>query len=391
MSRRIVVIAAVLGALAVPSVATAACPTAPLAPAALTGFEHGRLGYSASNLMPSGSGLSINAAAARNGAYGLRVNANGTAASEWFMWPTAPRAGVVRFAMRLDALPAGNVGELFRMDTYSKSALRIGYVAATQSLRLSVTNATGSSAALSGPVVTAGDWQFVDVRYSVSGGQHSAEWSVNGEAQGSAAVSGAAESLYYVRFGTTGSDKFTASYDDVLVSNTVSDYPVGDGRIGVLRPDASSSNSSALRDNDGTTVDAASWTRLDEIPATSTVDFIQQTTASSSAYAQIAFEDTAEPCARAVRGYFTTHSVASNNASNAKLSFFDGARESVIKSGDWAANNTLSRDYSASVVPAGEWDQSALNGLVARFGYSVDVKPVPILDGVLVEYEVPQP
>lgn len=391
MSRRIVVIAGVLGALAAPGVATAACPTAPLAPAALTGFEHGRPGYSGNNLVPSGSGLSITGAAARNGAYGLRVNANRAAGNEWFMWPTAPRAGVVRFALRLDALPSGNVSELYRMDTYSKSALRIGYVAATQSLRLTLNSAAGGSAAVQGPVVTAGAWQFVDVRYSVTGPQHSADWSVDGVAQDSAAVNGAAESLYYVRFGTTAYETFTASYDDVLVSNAVGDYPVGDGRIGVLRPNAASSSSSALRDNDGTTVDAASWARLDEIPATSTVDFIQQTAASSSAYAQIAFEDTAEPCARAVRGYFTTHSQATNNANSAKLSFFDGARESVIKSGDWAANNTLSRDYSASVIPAGEWSQSALNGLVARFGYSTDVKPVPILDGVLVEYEVPQP
>jgi hypothetical protein len=381
----------VLAALAAPSAAAAACPTAPLSPAALTGFEHGRLGYSANNLMPTGTGLSITPAAARNGSYGLKVNAAGSAGNEWFMWPTAPKAGVVRFAIRLDALPAAGVNELFSMDTYSKSALRIGYDAGTQSLRLRLSSAAGDSAVVAGPPVVAGAWHVVDVRYSVLSG-HAADWAVDGVAQPSAAIAGGVESLYYARFGTMGGgDAFTAHYDDVLISTTAGDFPVGDGAVKALRPSGTTASGSAVRDNDGTAVDPSSWARLDEVPATSTVDYLQQTSASSSSYAQIAFEDTDEPCARAVRGYATTHSQATNNASNAKLSVFDGARESVIKSGDWAANNGYSRDYSATVAPVSEWSQAALNGLVARFGYSTDVKPVPILDGVLVEYEVSRP
>jgi hypothetical protein len=380
----------VLAALAAPSAAAAACPTAPLSPAALTGFEHGRKGYSANNLIPTGTGVSIAPAAARHGAYGLRVNATGAAGNEWFMWPTAPRAGVVRFAMKLDALPAGDVRELYSMDTYSKSALRIGFDAATQSLRLRLSSAAGGSQTVAGPPLVAGAWHVIDVRYSVNGA-HAADWAVDGVAQPSAAVAGGVESLYYARFGTMAADTFAADYDDVLITTTTADFPVGDGRVLSLKPNGTTPSSTAIRDDDGTAVDASSWQRLDEVPAVSVVDFLQQTTASSTGYAQIAFEDTAEPCARAVRGYFTTHSVATNNANNAKLSVFDGARESVIKSGDWAANNAYSRDYSATVAPVSEWSQAALNGLVARFGYSTDVKPIPILDGVLVEYEVAQP
>jgi hypothetical protein len=380
----------VLVALAAPSAAQAACPTTPLSPAALTGFEHGRKGYHASNLMPTGTGVAVAPAAARNGAYGLKVNAAGAATSEWFMWQTYVHAGVARFAVRLDAPPAGDVNELFGMDTYGGSALRIGYDAASQSLKLTLRSAAGGSATVAGPPIAAGAWHVVDVSYSADG-THTADWSVDGTAQPSASVSGGDEYLYYVRFGTKGGDAFSASYDDVLISENTADYPVGDGRIGVLRPNGSSANSTAIRDNDGTAVDPTSWTRLDEIPATSTLDFLQQTKAASTAFAQIAFQDTAEPCARAVRGYFTTHSQASRSDNSAKLSFFDGARESVIRSGNWAANNGLSRDYSATVVPAGDWSQSALNGLIARFGYSTDVKPLPILDGVLVEYEVAVP
>jgi hypothetical protein len=389
VSWRIAVIGGVLAALAAPSVAAAACPTAPLNPTALTGFEHGRHGYSIDNLLSSGN-TTITPAAARNGTYGVRVNAAGAASNQWAMWPIYDSSGVVRFAFRLPTLPAGNVTELFRMDTYAKSALRIGYDAGTQSLKLTISSANNATASVSGPAVTAGAWHVVDVRYTTYG-QHTASWSVDGVAQGSASVSGAAEYLYYVRFGTTAADTFSAHYDDVLISPNAGDYPVGDGAIHVLKPNGSSATSTAIRDNDGTAVDPSSWARLDEIPATSTADFIQQTSASSTSHATISFQDTAAACARAVRGYLTTHSQATNGANNVKLSVFDGARESVIKKGDWAANNTRSRDYSATALPAADWSQSALNGIVAKFGFSTDVKPVPILDGVLVEYEVPAP
>lgn len=391
MSRRtVVVVAAALCALAAPSAAQAVCPTAPLTPLALTGFEHGRAGYSANNLVPSGTGASVTGAAARNGAYGLRVAANGYAGNEYYLWATAPRTGVVRFALRLDALPAANVSELFRSDTYSRSALRIGYDAASQSLRLTLNSASGASATLGGPAVDAGQWYFIDVRHTVAG-PHTADWSVDGVSHGTATVSGGAENLYYARWGTTANDKFTASYDDVIATGNAADYPIGDGRVSVLRPNGSSAVGTAMRDNDGTAVDSSSWARLDEIPATSTVDFIQQTVASSSSYAEIAFEDTDDPCARAVRGYFSTHSANSKDGNNVKVVFVDGARQTVTRQGSIAANNTLSRDYSDTVFPATDWNQAALNGLVGRFGFATDVKPVPILDAILVEYEVPLP
>jgi hypothetical protein len=186
-------------------------------------------------------------------------------------------------------------------------------------------------------------------------------------------------------------DKFTASYDDVMATANSGDYPLGDGRVSLLKPNGSSAVGSSMRDNDNTMVDSSSWARLDEIPQTSTADFIQQTTASSSSYAEIAFEDTSDACARAVRGYFSTHSTSSKDGNNPKVIFVDGPRQSIVRSGSLAANNTLSRDYSETVMPATDWNQDALNGLVARFGFATDVKPVPILDGILVEYEVPQP
>jgi hypothetical protein len=375
-----------------------ACTGETLTPESLTGFEHARKGFSGDNFVPSGTGVSIDTAVARSGGASLRVAAAGAAGNEWRLWQVPTRAASARFAVRLSSLPAGDVTQLFALDTAyyePRSSLRIGYDARTQTLRLTLRSAAGAVQTVnaSAPAV-AGAWHVVDLGYDVTTSTQRAAWSVDGVAQPSASVTGSgSESLYRIELGTNTNDRFVANYDDVVLTASGADYPLGDGRVFMLKPDGmgKSAGASALRDDDGTAVDALSWTRLDEVPATSTSDFVQQVSASPSSYAEVTFQDTPHECIRAVRGYLTTHSVATNNASNAKLSVFDGERESIVKSGDWAANNAHSRDYSRSLAPASAWSRGAVNGLVARFGYSADVKPVPILDGVLLEYEVVQP
>ena len=380
--------------------AAQACPTTALTPESLTGFEHARKGYSNSNFVPAGSGVSIDTAVVRSGGASLKISAAGAAGNEWRLWTTPTRAASARFAIRLDTLPAADVEQLFALDTAyyePRSSARLGYEAATGRLRLTLRSAAGNVTTVraSAPAV-AGAWHVIDLRYDVSSATQRADWSVDGVGQDSASVQAAgAESLYRIQLGTNTADRFVANYDDVMLTTNPADYPLGDGRVYVLKPNGMGRSVGAtnLRDNDGTAIDALSWTRLDEIPATSTADFVQQVKASGTSYAEFTFEDTAHACIRAVRGYLSTHSEATNNANNPRLSVVDGARESIVLGGDWAANTPVSRDYSGSVAPAGgSWSTTSVNGLVARFGFATDVKPVPILDGVLLEYEVvPQP
>lgn len=385
----------VVAALATATAAQACTGTA-LAPESLTGFEHARKGYSNDNFVPSGTGVSIDTATARSGAASLRIDAAGAPGNEWRLWQTVmTRTGSARVAVRLDSLPAADVAQLFALDTAyhaPRSAARVGYDAASGRLKLTLESASGNATTVvaSQPAV-AGAWHVIELAYDVSSATHGARWRVDGAEQQAASVAAAgAEWLYRVQLGTNTSDRFAANYDDVMLTTSAGDHPLGDGRVNVLKPNGMGKSAGAanLRDDDGSAIDALSWTRLDEIPMTSTLDFIQQIKASSTSYAEITFEDTQATCIRAVRAYYTTHSVASNNASHAKLSVFDGAREMVVDSGDWAANVAVSRDYSNSLMPASGWSQSSVNGLVARFGYSTDVKPVPILDGILLEYEV---
>ncbi len=400
MSRKSFIVAVACAAVLVPAAPAAAetqaCPATALAAQALTGFEHGRRGFHVSTVMAQGSGVSYDATA-RTGAYALKVAANKSNSYGWFMWSEkpVPTSATVRFALRLDQLPSANVTQLFGMDTYEspRSTLRLGYDASSQRLKLTHRSAyTNSTSTIVGGQVEAGQWYVVDLKWNTSTALQTAEWALDGATQGTTTVrSYRTEALYNVYLGTNAYDTFTARYDDLVMTGTSADYPIGDGGVHALRPNATPSASSQMRDDDGTAVDASSWQRLDDANALQATDFVKQVTASSSASARIEFADTDASCIRAVRGYGWTHDQG-KGTNTARLVISDGVRETLVKDGNWSGAG--SRDYSALVVPPGGWTAEAVNGLFSRFGFSTDVSPAPLLDGVMLEYEAapePQP
>ncbi len=371
------------------------CPNTTLTGGYVTGLEYGRRPYAGDSLFSQGTGVSVDAAVARTGSYSLKIAAAAAQGHAYWWWVPAQPTPIVRFALRMDSLPAGNVAQLLSMTAGGGALAELRYVAATQKLALAVTGATGGTpvVATASSQVTAGAWHVVEIRYDVSTASHVASWQIDEVSQPPANVTGTATGVSQTYFGTrTTTDTYTAYYDDIVIASAGSQYPLGDGRVRALAPNAMGTHSGAANftDDDGTAIDANSWQRLDESPLSTTTDFIQQTGASGTSYAEIAFADTTETCIRAVHGYISIHSVSSNQANSAKVSVFDASTESIIKSGNFVANNTFSRDGSKAVSPATAWSQAALNGLVARFGYAADNSPTPILDGILLEYEVPQ-
>ncbi|MDQ3991969.1 MAG: hypothetical protein M3245_06660, partial [Actinomycetota bacterium] len=181
---------------------------------------------------------------------------------------------------------------------------------------------------------------------------------------------------------------FVIHYDDVMVTTASSDYPIGDGKVLPLLPDGlgTSNGLTAFKNNDGTAVGSTSWTRLDEVPMSSTADYVQQSTASSTSYVAVTFQDTLETCARGASGTFAYHS-ANKNANNARTAAMQGSTETTIYSGDMGTSTLLYRSAGIAAGAAG-WGTDQVNGVQMRFGYGTDVNPIPYWDGLMVEYEV---
>jgi hypothetical protein len=184
---------------------------------------------------------------------------------------------------------------------------------------------------------------------------------------------------------TANTSVYTANYDDILVATQPTAYPLADSRIVRLAPVSMGTSVGAanFRNNDGTAVDASTWQRVDEVPMTSTADYVRQQANSGSSYVEFGLQNTSEMCIPEVSVLLAYHA-AGTAADVGKTSILDGTTETVVFSGDMS--QTALQYKSAIVTPAaGFWPQSGVNGLVTRVGYSTDSSPNPFWDAIMVE------
>jgi hypothetical protein len=353
----------------------------------LTGVEQGVVSASALGVfdLVAGSGVSADASVHRNGSYSLRLAPNYAATYAAASMSGAGSAAATRFALRFSALPtattglaawvpaAGTWGALM----YDAASGRFGVQWGTDAMALGTV----------GPAV--GAWYVVEMQVTLSN-PRTIQWRIDGIDQPSASSAEPSSSLVWLGFGTTDSNAaYAANYDDIIASRAASDYPIGDGKVLALRVNGVGSHdgSNRFRNDDNSGIDGDSWTRVDDVPADSTADYVKQVTAAGNRYLEFTFADTAETCINAVGALLAYHSAGSGNNSGT-ASIFNGGSESVIFSGRM---NSTTLSYAHTVVSPGgaAWTTAAVNSLVARVGYANDVNPNPYWDALLLEYDVP--
>lgn len=358
-----------------------ACPTR--TPILLTGFEHGQISTAGGGLFAAvtGSGVTADASVARTGGWSLRI-ADPAGSSHNAALATSGAVVVARVYLRLDTLPAANVTELLVLDATAGNDLRLGYRAADQ--RLTLRFGSAAVTASTSPV-TAATWHRLDLRLTAGTNPRTGDWELDGVAETSISSAGTASTVRRLRLGSAvGADVSTANFDDVMASATAGDYPIGEGTVVPLRPDGAGThnNPASFRHEDGSAIDATTPTRLDDDPATGTVDFVRQEVAAAADYLELTFSDTTASCLVGVSGIVAYHA-PSASANRAKTSVFDGATERVLFNGDMSE---VALSYRSAIVarPAG-WTASAVNALLVRLGYATDVAPQPSWDALLLE------
>ncbi len=358
------------------------CP-AP-SPVRVTGFEHGAVSAAGGGLFSAvtGSGLSADSAVARTGTYSIMdTDPFGTANNASLAIGSG--VAVVRVYVRLAGLPVADVNELLILDAAAGSDLRLGYQASSQQLTLRFASA---AVTVGSTTVSAGTWYRIELRLVASTNPRTADWRIDGVAQTAISATETASTVSTLRLGSTVvADTFTANYDDVLISVTSGNYPIGAGTVVGLRPDGMGTNSTpgSFRNDDATAIDANTYLRLDDSPMTGLTDYVRQQTIGATAYIEVTFGDTSTSCVVGVSGLLAYHA-AGTAADNGKTSIFDGSTERVVFSGDMS--ETALQYVSVIVAPASApWTPTAVNGLKGRIGYSSDVTPNPYWDGLLLE------
>lgn len=359
----------------------------------LTGMEHGMdttAGggiWSASVMVGAGT---VDTTVKRSGERSLRLAPSASTAHRGRLYNGFGYTDIVtRFAIRLETLPAADVPELAGMTTSANMTppyLSVGYTASTNRFNIGF---PGQDVAAS-TAVQAGTWHVIDVKMDVSGATHRADWRVDGVTQTAATSAAAATALSAIYWGGSVAATFTANYDDIAVSMTGSDYPLGSGRVLALRPNGMGTSVGAanFQDSDGTAIDSTSWSRVADGVMGGDATYIAQTAVSGTSYVELTLEDTTETCVRAALGRIVYDPQSTNQNNNGTTRVVDGTTESVVHSGIMAANNALMNPKVGVLTPASPpWTPAALNGALFRIGYSGDITPNPRWQALMVEYE----
>jgi hypothetical protein len=355
----------------------------------LTGFEYGPIsGLGPFDAVATTGGVpTAEAAVKRSGSYAAKISKSALGSSA----VTKTLSGgvlVARVAVYLDSLPSSNVAQLASVGVSAGSAANLRYSALTKKLELAFGATSGVATATS--TVSAATWYLVDLKVDVTANPRTASWRLDGVAQPSASVAEAAATATGMAIGSSvATDVFSAHFDDLVIASAADSYPIGDGRVLALGPNASPltghAGAGAFQYETGSAIDAGVYGRLAEVPLVSSADFVKQVNTSAVSYLEMGLQDTTSSCIHGVRAMVALH--ASGSGANVAVTrIYDGTTATVVSSGSVGSTSLI---YKSAMVTAATqpWSSSALNGLVARIGYSNDVNPVPYWDALQLEYD----
>ena len=337
-----------------------------LTPIFLTGWEHG-----VAALNTNGGGLTTttagtptsDAAAARTGTYGMLINP--TAAAEWVQYATAT-TGIqktsVRFYVRFpSAIPTV---DLDLMVWYDSGATQLGFLtflgASTDRFQI---QSAGSSAAIIGPNPAVADtWYRVDIQLDTSGTTWTARGRIDGTTEGtSSSGSHAATDQRKLVVGFESAVTYNAHIDDFIWGTfTVASEYWGVGKVVGIVPTADGTNnpSTVVENNAGTDLGVGTtptaFDLMDEIPMSDTTNYVQQSGAGTTNYAEVTFADivsaTAVNGARAILMYGSSSTTA--NIAEARIRRGDNSTD-VVEVG-----STVTTDINQPGTIGTPWDMS---------------------------------
>jgi hypothetical protein len=383
------------------------CPASSPTPIWMQGFESGIIPYlerftatPGMLLGSSGTGL-IDSSTVRTGSYSMSVSPAGSGSSVALQFnygvPFNATVTVEHFAMRLAALPAADA-VVSHLIANGNEWMWLYYKQSTGKWTVALGGTWAGRAEVQSSVsAVAGQWHTFDFKFQTSVDPVVVDWYVDGSAQPQLTnPAGGATSVVHAGWGQTSlttSATYTGYYDDIMLSGTAADFPLGDVRISALKPNAMGTHNTPAnyQNDDSTALNATSWQRVDEIPMSpsATTDYIKEITAGSSSYAEIAFADTTQTCVRGASIFFGVHAAGAQNNNVGVVGVTNGVSYTILNgnianTGVRYAQRVTSQ--STTLAGVGPWTQAIVNGITARFGYSTDVAPIPYLDSIVLEY-----
>lgn len=361
-------------------------------PIFITGFEHGlpTVSVLGAGIVEFASQATIQGTTKRSGFYALQITAetadgyiwinmgsqNVAVASFYFYWPETNGISSIIFNFNSSGSANPNliyypISNLFRIwydgqiaDTYSANTY-------------------------------AGDqWIKVDLKYDAVNG--TVDWAFNGVSE--TQVTGIpTATTTYARPGLTYTTSYSlaAYFDDIIISATGADYPIGNHVVVGMRPSSDGSHNNAdtyLEDGSDNYIDGSShyaYNKINDNPWSSTKGtYITQNTIDATKYVEVQFDNPS--ISGTIFGVRAVAGIGSDGwgDNNGKIYVLDADSQSTtIFDGNHSLEGPDPIQYKGAMitVPSGGWNITQVNALKARMGYSSDVTAAPEWHGMILE------
>lgn len=349
---------------------------------------------------------SISTGTVRNGARSLRLNPTAGLADSATPALTSSSLWVARVAIRFTTLPGANADLITIGDGV------VGGVAFKQSdsslYPCSVSGGVITFGA-GGFAVTTGAWYVVDLKYDGTANTMDVQVNATPLTQHSnAALTGARTVIHLGNTIATGT--YDVFFDDILVSQTSADYPIGDGYVNHFVPTSDGTHTATTTTivkgtiaaptaggNVAGSTDVFNW--VNGVPllggATDNTRLVNHQTAASTLYAEVIFGpapgiSTPTTGPRAVE-VITADREATTATGDFSVKLNDNGTESVVIARGVVAgvitDRYATKQFATAPSTGVAWTSTRFNALRVRFGYASDATPDQYWRGVMVEAE----
>ena len=383
-----------------------------MTPVFCCGFECGGSGtvWPHFNIGGSGYASSISTSPVRTGARSLKIEQTSSSLQgSSFTLPSPSNIMVIRAYIRFAVLPSINMAVFGSRVSVTSEIAGLVFQVSDGKLYSGV-DANGSlTMGASGFTPSLGQWYRVDIRANTASNPWLVDVQIDGAGLGQAsyaadATSGQRDCYAGKDHSATGSYEFYI--DDVIVSQTSVDYPIGPGYVNHFVPVSDDAHNVAGANDfeKGTTgtdiVNATtdSYLLVDDVPMDDTTPDADDSICcvappNATDYTQNVFGpasgvSTPSTGPRAVEVAIAHHEAGTGNSVASWKLNDNGTTDDIYNHGGAGVTTTrYARMHYAAMVGGGAWTAARFNALKIRFGYSSDANPDIFFDCAMIEAE----
>ena len=348
-----------------------------------------------------GGSVSIETTTVRTGLRAVRCNPSASSES---IRSTGAHTSTIRHIGRVYvyfvALPSADTGLVTHGS--GSAAPQVRFKQSDSKIYSAVSTTFGAT----GVAVTTGQWYRLDYDFNVNtAGADFCDVQVDGVACGQATAAGTSTGSASDIIGVVNTATADVIFDDVILSSTAADYPIGAGFVKSYIPNADGAHNLVGGANDfersatsvaitNSTTDAYDLINERPLPTTE-VDFINAVAPPTTDYVEWAYEDSTEADApRAVEAILVTHDAGSAGTCAYSVTLREhagGTTADIFNSTqNVGATITYRRAHFATVPGTSDaWTTTKFNALRSRFTVT-DASPDIYLDAAMLEAEFPE-